>query len=106
MSFPSRSLDSSQYDQIKWVSHVYGGSNGKPLIEDKNFVLSPPPFGLARDFGLASVLRLPRGQNPTITAAWVQNVIENYSGDDVFQASFLETVVFSGTKPSDVEITA
>lgn len=50
-------------------------------------------------------MRLPPEPNPTITAAWVLDVIAEYVRDDVFQTSFLDTVVFSRAYASDFEIT-
>jgi hypothetical protein len=51
-----------------------------------------------------SSLLLP-GPNPTITTAWVQDVIRLYARDDFFQASFLDIVIFSGTQASDSALT-
>lgn len=67
--------------------------------------LPHPTLTRARDFGLVTVMRFPPEPNPTITAAWVLDVIAEYVRDDVFQTSFLDNVVFSRTYASDFEIT-
>lgn len=119
ISFPSASLATLHHDQIEWVSAFHHllflvagpgclclkWKQGHSLTADKILNLPHPTLTRARDFGLVTVMRLPPEPNPTITAAWVLDVIAEYVRDDVFQTSFLDTVVFSRTYASDFEIT-
>lgn len=57
-----------------------------------------------RNAGLITVFLLPQDQPPQVSGEWIRSSVKNYiDNDDVFNAAFLNTVVFHGATEEDAD---
>ncbi|KAI1198239.1 amidase signature domain-containing protein [Nemania serpens] len=84
--------------------HLFSVSGTDYIAPNSTSVVAIPSL---HDVGLVTVFSLPHDNHPRISGEWIQSSVENYVNiDDVFNVSFLRTVVFHGAPEDQVDVTA
>ncbi|KAI1155440.1 amidase signature domain-containing protein [Nemania diffusa] len=81
--------------------HLFSVSNTDYIAPKASTIVTVPNL---RNAGLITVFLLPQDQPPQVSGEWIRSSVKNYiDNDDVFNAAFLNTVVFHGATEEDAD---